>query len=107
MITDTLKEVGQPDGTYAAWGGLEVVLKGREIRLKDSGVLAVLFLHLNQGVRNVLSWTGLSVPEVIRMATLTPAKSVGLETQVGSLEPGKRANIAIFGSNFETMALVR
>jgi N-acetylglucosamine-6-phosphate deacetylase len=107
LITDTLKEVGQPDGTYA-WGGLEVVLKGREIRLKDSGVLAGSVLHLNQGVRNVLSWTGLSVPEVIRMATLTPAKSVGLETQVGSLEPGKRANIAIFDSNFETMAaLVR
>ena len=103
LITDTLKEVGQPDGTYA-WGGLEVVLKGREIRLKDSGVLAGSVLHLNQGVRNVLSWTGLSVPEVIRMATLTPAKSVGLETQVGSLEPGKRANIAIFDSNFETRA---
>lgn len=103
LITDTLKEAGLPDGTYA-WGGLEVVLKGREIRLKDSGVLAGSVLHLNHGVRNVLSWTGLSVPEAIRTATLTPAKSVGLETLVGSLEPGKRANIAIFDSNFETRA---
>jgi len=107
LITDTLKEAGLPDGTYA-WGGLEVVLKGREIRLKDSGVLAGSVLHLNHGVRHALSWTGLSVPEVIRMASLTPAKSVGLEASVGSLEPGKRANIAIFDNEFETRAtLVR
>jgi N-acetylglucosamine-6-phosphate deacetylase len=39
---------------------------------------------------------------------LTPAKSVGLEASVGSLEPGKRANIAIFDNEFETRAtLVR
>jgi len=103
LITDSLKEVGLPDGTYA-WGELEVVLKGREIRLKDSGVLAGSVLHLNQGVHNVLNWTGLSVPEVVRMVTLTPARSVGLEELVGSLEPGKRANVAVFDRNFETVA---
>ncbi len=103
LITDSLKEVGLPDGTYT-WGELQVVLQGREIRLKDSGVLAGSVLHLNHGVRNVLSWTGLSVPEVVRMATLTPAKSVGLEASVGSLEPGKKANVAVFDRNFETVA---
>jgi len=42
------------------------------------------------------------------MATLTPAKSVGLEASVGSLEPGKKANVAVFDRNFETVAtLVR
>lgn len=103
LITDSLKEVGLPDGTYA-WGELQVVLKGREIRIKDSGVLAGSVLHLNHGVRNVLSWTGLSVPEVVRMATLTPAKSVGLEASMGSLEPGKKANVAVFDRNFKTVA---
>ncbi|HPC88002.1 MAG TPA: amidohydrolase family protein, partial [Candidatus Saccharicenans sp.] len=103
LITDSLKEVGLPDGTYP-WGELQVVLKGREIRLKDSGVLAGSVLHLNHGVWNVLNWTGLSVPEVVRMATLTPARSVGLEELVGSLEPGKRANVAVFDRNFETVA---
>jgi len=103
LITDSLKEVGLPDGTYP-WGELQVVLKGREIRLKDSGVLAGSVLHLNHGVSNVLNWTGLSVPEVVRMATLTPARGVGLEELVGSLEPGKRANVAVFDRNFETVA---
>ncbi|MGB9765005.1 MAG: N-acetylglucosamine-6-phosphate deacetylase [Candidatus Saccharicenans sp.] len=102
LITDSLKETGLPDGTYA-WGGLEVVLKGNEIRLKDSGVLAGSVLHLNRAVKNVLEWTGLSIPEVIFMASLTPAKSVGLEAEVGSLEKGKLANIAVFNGDFETV----
>ncbi|MBC7362775.1 MAG: N-acetylglucosamine-6-phosphate deacetylase [Candidatus Aminicenantes bacterium] len=102
LITDSLKETGLPDGTYA-WGGLEVVLKGNEIRLKDSGVLAGSVLHLNHGVKNVLNWTGLTVPEVVSMASLTPAKSVGLEAELGSLEKGKLANLAVFDQNFETV----
>lgn len=102
LITDSLKETGLPDGTYA-WGGLEVVLKGNEIRLMDSGVLAGSVLLLNHGVKNVLNWTGLTVPEVISMASLTPAKSVGLEAELGSLEKGKLANLAVFDQNFETV----
>jgi len=63
LITDSLKASRLPDGTYA-WGEMEIVLKGNEVRLKDSGVLAGSVLHLNRGVKNILDWTGLSVPEV-------------------------------------------
>lgn len=103
LITDSLKAAGLPDGTYD-WGDMQIVLKGAEVRLRDSGVLAGSILHLNQAVRNVLNWTGLPVPAVVRMASLTPAESVGLSRVMGSLEPGKLANLAIFDSNFETVA---
>jgi N-acetylglucosamine-6-phosphate deacetylase len=102
LITDSLKASGLPDGTYA-WGEMEIVLRGNEVRLKDSRVLAGSVLHLNHGVKNVLEWTGLSVPEVVSMASLTPARSVGLGHMVGSLEKGKRADVAIFDRNFETI----
>lgn len=103
LITDSLKAAGLPDGTYD-WGDMQIVLKGAEVRLRDSGVLAGSVLHLNQAVRNVLNWTGLPVPAVVRMASLTPAESVGLGRVMGSLEPGKLANLAIFDSSFETVA---
>jgi len=102
LITDSLKASGLPDGTYA-WGEMEIVLKGNEVRLKDSGVLAGSVLHLNRGVKNILDWTGLSVPEVVSMASLTPARSVGLENMVGSLEKGKQADVAIFDRNFDVI----
>lgn len=103
LITDSLKAAGLPDGTYD-WGDMQIVLKGAEVRLKDSGVLAGSVLHLNRAVRNVLDWTGLPVPAVVRMASLTPAESVGLGKVMGSLEPGKLANLAVFDSGFETVA---
>lgn len=103
LITDSLKAAGLPDGLYD-WGDLQIVLKGAEVRLKDSGMLAGSVLQLNHGVRNVLKWTGLPLPQVVRMASLTPAESIGFERIMGSLEKGKIANIAIFDSNLETVA---
>lgn len=103
LITDSLKAAGLPDGTYN-WGEMEIVLKGAEVRLKDSGVLAGSVLHLNHGLRNVYQWTGLPIHQVVRMASLTPAESVGLGYLLGSLEKGKLANVAVFDRNFETVA---
>jgi N-acetylglucosamine-6-phosphate deacetylase len=103
LITDSLKAAGLPDGTYS-WGEMEIVLKGAEVRLKDSGVLAGSVLHLNHGLRNVRQWTGLSIHQVVRMASLTPAESVGLGHLLGSLEKGKLANVAVFDRDFETVA---
>lgn len=103
LITDSLKAAGLPDGTYD-WGDMQIVLKGAEVRLRDSGVLAGSVLRLNQAIKNVLTWTGLPLPAVVRMASLTPAESVGLGKIMGSLEPGKLANLAVFDSSFETVA---
>ncbi len=99
LITDSLGVSGLPDGTYR-WVELEIVLKGREVRLSDSGVLAGSILHLNQGVRNVIEWTGAEVWEVVNMASLNPARNLGLDDRVGSLAAGKLANIAVLDKEF-------
>jgi N-acetylglucosamine-6-phosphate deacetylase len=99
LITDSLGVSGLPDGTYK-WGDLEIVLKGREVRLSDSGVLAGSILQLNQGVRNVIDWTGAEVWEVVNMASLNPARNLGIDDRVGSIAAGKLANIAILDKEF-------
>ena len=102
LITDSLGVSGLSDGTYP-WGDLEIVLKGREVRLKDSGVLAGSVLHLNQGIRNIIEWTGGGVSEVVNMASLNPARNLGLEGVIGSLAEGKLANIAVFDKDFRVI----
>ena len=99
LVTDSLGVSGLPDGNYR-WGELEIVLKGREVRLSDSGVLAGSILHLNQGVRNIIEWTGAEVWEVVAMASLNPARNLGLDDRVGSIAAGKLANIAVLDKEF-------
>jgi N-acetylglucosamine-6-phosphate deacetylase len=102
LITDSLGVSGLSDGTYP-WGELEIVLNGREVRLKDSGVLAGSILHLNQGIRNIIDWTGAGVSEVVNMASLNPARNLGLDDVIGSLAEGKLANIAVFDKDFRVI----
>ena len=46
-------------------------------------------------VRHMKAMTTASLPEVIRMASLTPAERAGVADEVGSLAPGKRADVLV------------
>ena len=75
-------------------GGLEVTVKDGAARLA-SGSLAGSTLTLDRAVRNVMEATGLSLVEVLTMATITAAHSIGEAERKGSLEPGKDADIIL------------
>ena len=50
-------------------------------------------------VRNVVEMVGVPLHEAIRMASLTPARIIGVGDRKGSLEVGKDADICILGEN--------
>lgn len=102
LITDSMKATGLGDGLYVS-GNLKIVLKGNEARLEESGVLAGSVLTLNQAVKNIIAWTGLPVFKVINMASLNPARVMGFDGEMGSLEKGKRANIVVFDREFRVL----
>jgi N-acetylglucosamine-6-phosphate deacetylase len=87
-------------------GGLDVVVKDREARLKDSGALAGSVLTLNRAVKNTMDWTGISVNQAVRMASLNPACVLGISEDVGSIEVGKLANLAVFDRDFNAVATI-
>jgi N-acetylglucosamine-6-phosphate deacetylase len=59
------------------------------------GALASSVVGLDTMVRHMKSATTASLPEVIRMASLTPADRAGVAEEVGSLAPGKRADVLV------------
>ncbi len=105
LITDSLNAAGLGDGNYQV-GGLDVVVKSGQARLKDSGALAGSILTLNRAVRDIIEWTGVSVSQAVNMASLNPARVLGLERRLGSIEPGKLANLAVFDRNFKAVATI-
>ena len=93
LITDAISGAGMPDGEYEL-GGQKVVVQDGAVRLPD-GTLAGSCLTFDQAVRNVRNFTGRPLAECLQMATLTPARSIGVADRKGSLEPGKDADIVI------------
>ena len=55
---------------------------------------------LNEMVPILVEHVGVPLPEVVRMASLTPARVIGVADRKGSLEAGKDADIAIFNNDF-------
>lgn len=98
LITDCTRAGGLADGEYTL-GGQPIFVKGIECRLAD-GTIAGSVLKLNDAVRNVLRETGLPVHQVVAMASLNPARAIGVADKKGSLEAGKDADILIADDDF-------
>ena len=68
---------------------------GPDLNYDDEGKLAGSRMTLENGVRNMMTHTGYGLCHSIRMASLNPAKLLGIDYRVGSLQAGKTANLII------------
>lgn len=73
----------------------EGIWYGPDLNYDYRGYLAGSRLTLDNACRNVMKHTGYGLCHAIRMATLNPAKALGIADRVGSLEAGKKANLII------------
>ena len=103
LITDGISATGMPDGTYHL-GSFEVQV--RDNRCQSHGKLAGSVLTLDRAVRNVMSFAKLSFQDSIRMATLNPARVLGIEHRKGVLQAGADADIAVFSLAGEVLRTV-
>ena len=71
--------------------------------MTDGQALASGVTGLDHAVRTFYRQTGAPLPEVIRMASLTPARIAGHDKEVGSIAPGKRADLLVLNSNLEVL----
>ena len=99
IITDSMRAAGLPDGEYD-FVDRKVTVKDGVPRLPD-GTLAGSALTMNRGVLNVWRATGRPLPEVVRLASVNPAKLHGLSGRKGSLTPGCDADITCFNEELE------
>lgn len=96
LITDAMSAAGMPDGDYSICGH-PVTMRNGIVRT-ESGGLAGSTLTLDAAVRNMVNHVGVSTEDAIHMASLHPAKMLGLDKQLGSLAVGKRAHLIALNS---------
>ncbi|GHS89388.1 N-acetylglucosamine-6-phosphate deacetylase [Synergistales bacterium] len=103
LISDSVRYNGLPDGQYDRDDGRAVVVKGGVIRLGD-GRLAGSSLSMNEAVRNMTRFTDVSLYNAVRMASLVPARVIGMEATKGGLDVGKDADMILFDEDVNVKA---
>ncbi|MCK9910717.1 amidohydrolase family protein, partial [Microbacteriaceae bacterium K1510] len=78
LISDAIRATGMGEGTYDLGGQMVNVANG-EATLAD-GTLAGSILTLNRAVANLVTMCGIPLHQAVRMASLTPAEVIGVET---------------------------
>jgi N-acetylglucosamine-6-phosphate deacetylase len=103
LITDGISATGMPDGTYRL-GSFEVQVIGD--RCESHGKLAGSVLTLDRAVRNTMKFAQLGFQDSVRMATLNPARVLGLEHRKGVLRVGADADIVVFSRSGEVLRTI-
>lgn len=93
-VTDSMMAAGLEDGEYKL-GINDVVVTDGDAKIKSTGVRAGSTLTMNQALKNMMSFTHLSLEEILPVFTTNPAKVAGIRRRTGIFECGKNADIVI------------
>lgn len=94
LITDAMRAKYLTPGDYEL-GGQPVTVTEEQAILKSNGSLAGSILKMNQGAQNMLALKGVSLSNVIEMASINPAKQLGIFDEKGSIAIGKDADVLL------------
>lgn len=103
LISDSMRAVGLANGTYEL-GGQQVHVEGRRATLSN-GTIAGSATNVYDCMCTAVSF-GIPLEDAIAAATITPAKSIGIFDEVGSLTPGKRADVLLVDKNLKLVKVV-
>ncbi len=98
LVTDSNRALDMPPGEYVFGpidGGVTIVSDGEVGWTADRSALASSVRGMDFMVRHMHQVVGIDLPTAIRMATLTPARILGLDHELGSLTVGKRADLLL------------
>lgn len=97
IVTDSMRAAMEGDG-ISELGGQTVYVRGGRALLAD-GTIAEASTPWN--TVSIISKATAYLADVIRMATVNPAKELGVYETMGSLEKGKLADMTIFDEKFD------
>lgn len=104
LVSDAMRAAGLNEGVYDL-GGQKVNVVDGEARL-ESGSLAGSTLNLQQAIFNMINYLNIPIYDVVNMASLSPARAIKLDDDIGSIEVGKRADLVLFDSKINIKKVI-
>ena len=74
--------------------------------IDENGTLGGSALTMIEAVKNSVECVGIALDEALRMATLYPARAIGVENKLGRIRQGMVANLTVFDRDFNVHATV-
>jgi N-acetylglucosamine-6-phosphate deacetylase len=105
LVTDATAAAGMEPGEYSL-ATRRVYLEGGVPKLED-GTLAGSILTMDEALRNVLAFTGCTVPEAVRMAATTPASLAGVGGRKGRLASSYDADLVVLSPELSVEAVYK
>ncbi|MET9126468.1 N-acetylglucosamine-6-phosphate deacetylase [Streptomyces sp. NPDC004528] len=106
FITDAMDAAGFGDGRYLL-GPLEVEVSEGVARLVEGGSIAGSTLTLDRAFQRAVTVDRLPVEDVVAALSANPARLLGAYDRVGSLEPGKDADLVVLDAEFALKGVMR
>jgi len=97
LITDSTNYAGKNPVEYAHVD---------DISFNDQGMIAGSKLTLDKACRNIMSHTNCGIAQAFVMASLNPAKVIGMDDEIGSIEPGKIADLVFVDDKFNVQQVM-
>jgi N-acetylglucosamine-6-phosphate deacetylase len=104
LVTDCNRALDMPDGEYIFGpldGGEPIVRRDGVGVMPDGTALASGVVGMDHCLRAFWELTGVPLVEVVRMASLTPARIAGHDGEIGSISAGKRADLLVLSRALE------
>ena len=103
IVSDSMRANGMPEGEAFDLGGQTVTVHQGKALLPD-GTIAGSVTNLHQEIKNLVSF-GVPFDQAVKAATLLPARAIGLDGEIGSIAPGKRADLVVLDENLDIAAV--
>ena len=103
IVSDSMRANGMPEGEAFDLGGRMVTVHQGKALLPD-GTIAGSVTNLHQEIKNLVSF-GVPFEQAVKAATLLPARAIGLDGEIGSIAPGKRADLVVLDENLDIAAV--
>ncbi|SEF75570.1 N-acetylglucosamine-6-phosphate deacetylase [Vibrio hangzhouensis] len=104
LVTDATAPAGA-DMEYFIFVGKKVYYKDGKC-VDENGTLGGSALTMIEAVQNTVEHAGIALDEALRMATLYPAKAMGIEDKLGRIKKGMIANLTVFDRDYNVQGTI-
>lgn len=100
LVTDATAPAGADNINQFIFAGKQIYYRDG-LCMDKHGILSGSALTMIRAVRNSVEYAGIALDEALRMATLYPARAIGVDDRLGTITIGKIANLTAFNHDYK------